>query len=147
MPHIFTYGSLMFDQVWNTVVRSGYETRRAILTGYARACVKGEEYPVIYPGERADSVAGLVYLDVGDRDLRRLDDFEGIYYQRQTLTVRSVEGDRLNVQAYVVKEAYHHIIDRRDWDPERFRTAGIRIFLSRYGGFEADQVNPRSERR
>ncbi|MBP9612525.1 MAG: gamma-glutamylcyclotransferase, partial [Sulfurospirillum sp.] len=78
MAHIFTYGSLMFEEVWNSLVLGQYTSAPAFLEGYARRCVKNEEYPVVF--EANESVNGILYYDVEPYDVERLDAFEGEYY-------------------------------------------------------------------
>ena len=43
--HLFTYGSLMFPQVWSVVVRGDYKKQSARLHGHQRRSIKGETYP------------------------------------------------------------------------------------------------------
>ncbi len=136
MSHVFTYGSLMFPQVWNRVVRGKYNAQRVALKGFERKCVKGEEYPVIHPA--LDSwalVQGVLYRDIGEDDLQRLDIFEGEYYQRRTGMVISEGGYEEPAQVYAVHRDFTHIIDDRPWDVEHFKEHGIRRFLEMYGGF------------
>ncbi|WP_028582552.1 gamma-glutamylcyclotransferase family protein [Desulfogranum japonicum] len=137
MSHVFTYGSLMFPQVWNRVVQGRYNAQRVALRGFERKCVKGEEYPVIHPVDDTWSlVQGVLYRDVGEEDLQRLDVFEGEYYQRQTRMVMSEGGYVEPAEVYVVHEDFTHIIDHRPWDVERFKEHGIQKFLQLYVGFE-----------
>lgn len=45
MTHLFTYGSLMFEDVWNRLVKGNYLSQKAMLAnGYARRCVKDDVY-------------------------------------------------------------------------------------------------------
>ena len=83
MNHLFTYGTLMFEEIWSLVVCGSYRSRTGTLRGFTRKAVKGAEYPVIYPGSRDDLVQGTVYFDVTPADIERLDIFEGDYYARQ----------------------------------------------------------------
>lgn len=80
MTHLFTYGSLMFEDVWNRLVRGNYLSQQATLMGYARRSVKNDEYPVIF---KPMSLSGVVYYDISDEDMITLDAFEGEYYERK----------------------------------------------------------------
>ncbi len=84
--HVFTYGSLMFREVWTRVVRSDYRTLRGTVTEHARFAVRHADYPGMVPqaGARVD---GVLYLDVDDEDLARLDRFEGEDYRRVLVDV------------------------------------------------------------
>ncbi|MGD2119054.1 MAG: gamma-glutamylcyclotransferase [Chromatiales bacterium] len=137
--HVFTYGSLMFAPVWNKVVRRSYRSTAASLAGHVRRPVKNEAYPVIYPAT-AERVSGLLYFDVAADDLRRLDLFEGEYYQRQSLSVCIADGSTLVADTYVVKPQFRHIAAAGDWDPEYFRRHGMQAFLRRYQGFLQQQL-------
>lgn len=45
--HLFTYGSLMFENVWRRVVSGRYRSTPATLHGYRRQRVRGEDYPAL----------------------------------------------------------------------------------------------------
>jgi gamma-glutamylcyclotransferase (GGCT)/AIG2-like uncharacterized protein YtfP len=47
MPHLFTYGTLMFPEVWRVVVAKNFETTPAQLPGYEIFRVAGALYPGI----------------------------------------------------------------------------------------------------
>ena len=132
MPHIFTYGSLMFDAVWSRVVDSGYDRFDAILQGYVRKAVRGEDFPVIVPSAPCSQVEGLVYLNVSASDLVRLDRFEEEYYFRKTEKVVTPDMAVLPAEVYVLKEEYYPIISPKGWDPVHFSTTGIHSFIHRY---------------
>ncbi len=119
--HVFTYGSLMFAEVWRPLVSGRYASMAAWLAGFARQGVRGATYPgiVAAPGKE---VRGRLYLDVGPTDLASLDAFEGNEYRRQTVTLelRCESGLRatLEAQAYVLADP--HQLNGSAWDVERF---------------------------
>jgi gamma-glutamylcyclotransferase (GGCT)/AIG2-like uncharacterized protein YtfP len=133
--HVFTYGALMFSQVWTRVVQGAYTHGEAELTGFARKSVVGAEYPVIFPAGSACRLTGVVYFDVSSDDVERLDIFEGIYYFRQTVAIVLLDGTPIEAVVYVLEDRYRHIVSNRDWDPERFRRRGLASFLAHYKGF------------
>ena len=120
MPHLFTYGSLMFEQVFSKLIAHEYQKSTATLRGFIRKAVVNERYPVVYRNEASDRVDGVVYFELMDRDLRRLDAFEGDFYQRQQETIVIPEGREICAEVYVVKDCYRHIASGIEWDPERF---------------------------
>lgn len=132
MTHLFTYGSLMFEDVWSKLVRGTYRSQKATLPHYVRRCVSGEDYPVIFEGK--ESVCGVVYQDVSDDDMRLLDAFEGEFYERVCVNVFH-EKEVIAAQAYVLKSAYFNIIDPKPWSEEAFAKEGIKRFLANYKGF------------
>ena len=134
MPHIFTYGSLMFDPVWTGVVDCSYDRCEAILHGYDRKEIRGEIYPAIVPSSEHSQVRGMLYLDVSAEDLAKLDRFEGDYYFRKSEPVATRDTAIIFAEVYVLKEEYYPIISHRNWDPVHFRTTGIHLFIHRFTG-------------
>lgn len=134
MPHIFTYGSLMFEHVWAKIVDGSYDRCTAILQGYDRKGIQGEVHPVVVPSSPPSQVQGTVYLDVTTSDLVKLDQFEGEYYCRKAEEVHKPDMTILSVEVYVLKEEYYTIIDPREWDPVNFSTTGIHFFIHKYMG-------------
>jgi gamma-glutamylcyclotransferase (GGCT)/AIG2-like uncharacterized protein YtfP len=135
MRHIFTYGSLMFEPVWSAVVRGRYQSSPATLSGFVRRCVQNEHYPVIYADPAAPDIDGVVYFDVALDDLLCLDRFEGEYYGRKTLQIKTAAKGTLPADGYILKDDYKHIATDEPWDPLSFRETGISAFLARYRGF------------
>lgn len=133
--HIFTYGSLMFRAVWSAVVDGTYRRCAGRIAGYHRRRISGEVYPALVPATPEEHVDGIVYLNVAPGDGRRLDRFEGAYYARTMTTCRLADGRRLSVFAYVIKPAFQHLVENRDWDPQWFQRHGLDAFTSTYGGF------------
>jgi gamma-glutamylcyclotransferase (GGCT)/AIG2-like uncharacterized protein YtfP len=135
MKNVFTYGSLMFAPVWQTIVAGNYASSEGVLGGFERFAVKGEDYPVIKPGAATSLVEGLVYFDVSARDLTKLDQFEGEYYQRQTTKVQCLDG-KILAEVYVLRPRFYAQACHTSWDVEAFAQQGIRRFLNRYKGFK-----------
>ena len=135
MVNIFTYGTLMFAEIWSRVVVGEYDKSPAILNGYDRKLARGEIYPVLFPSTAFSLVEGTVYIGVTDADLQEIDSFEGEYYSRQSAEVLVREAAKLPVQVYVLKEEYYSIISHKNWDPARFRIDGTQLFLNRFTGF------------
>ena len=128
--NVFTYGSLMFAQVWQRVVAARYRSSPAALAGYRRFALVDDTYPGMIEaatGAHAGNVTGVLYFDVNDADLRALDDFEGSDYERRTVQVMAPAAGLLTAQTYVFllpgRLAAH------DWDPAAFR---LERFLGTY---------------
>ncbi|MET0963710.1 MAG: gamma-glutamylcyclotransferase family protein [Noviherbaspirillum sp.] len=124
--NVFTYGSLMFDEVWRKVVAGRYRSQAATLLDHRRHAITGVSYPAIVsmPGER---VAGLLYLDVSADDLARLDAFEGTEYRRDALPVVLENGETVSAWTYVWLD--HGRLSDAQWLSEAFR---LREFLETY---------------
>lgn len=132
MTHLFTYGSLMFEDVWNRLVKGNYLSQKAMLHGYARRCVKDDVYPVIFQAD--ELVEGVVYYDISEEDRIILDSFEGEYYERTEVELL-VRDELIWACVYVLKEEHFDIIDPKPWSEALFATEGIKRFLSNYKGF------------
>lgn len=118
--HIFTYGSLMFLRVWQSVVRGSYRSEEAIVSGYARYAIAGETYPAMIAQADA-TVFGIVYFDVDDADIAALDVFEGADYRRDRVLAKRGAPDAESVQceAYIYRDAAG--IMNEPWNPETFQ--------------------------
>lgn len=132
--HVFTYGSLMFEPVWSLVVRGRYQASSARLSGYQRRVVIGQTYPGLWPGKADCNIEGVLYHNVTDADVGRLDRFEGRYYQRRTLSCVS-NGERVEAAVYVFRPQFGRLLGNRCWDPVQFAQRGLPRFLARYRGF------------
>jgi gamma-glutamylcyclotransferase (GGCT)/AIG2-like uncharacterized protein YtfP len=129
MPaNIFTYGSLMFPEVWNRVVVGRYRSAPAGVTGHARFAITGESYPGMVPAA-GETVRGVVYFDVTPQDIAALDVFEGSDYRRDTLYAKLDSGETVTADSYIYLRATR-LADGR-WDPEAFP---MQRFLNAYCG-------------
>ncbi len=135
MNHLFTYGTLMFEEIWTLVVCGSYRSQTGTIRGFTRKSVKEAEYPVIYRGPLDAEVPGRVYLDVTPADIRRLDAFEGEYYARQQHPVTLSDGGVIEAGVYVLRHQYLHLASKSDWDPDQFRKSGLERFRNSYEGF------------
>ena len=135
--NVFTYGSLMFADVWTRVVAGRYESLAAALHGHARLQVRDETYPGMI--EDVDAIVnGVLYLNVDADDLERLDHFEGVDYERRSVTVVDARGTSHEAQTYVYRQ-----VDRLltlTWDPDTF---AMQRFIDTYC---RDKLGPDSGR-
>ena len=117
MTHIFTYGSLMFEEIWTRVVRGRYRAMPAIAPDHVRFAVRDETYPAMIasPGSQ---VAGVVYLNLDENDVKALDRFEGEDYRRCAIDLTLADAGAL------VAETYLHVnptrLSQDPWIPENF---------------------------
>ncbi len=126
--HVFTYGSLMFEPVWQRVVHGRYRSAPATLRDHRRYALGDDTYPGVVR-QAGTEVAGLLYFEVDDADLQRLDAFEGDEYRRCSVMVvaRLDEPTMLPAQTYLF-EAVHRL-SAEPWDPENF---ALQRFLGSY---------------
>ena len=126
MSHVFTYGSLMFDDVWSRVVQGRYASVVGSIDGYARFAIAGEDYPGMVPSGDA-RVTGVLYLDVDDVGVARLDQFEGDDYRRESVTVTTADGASREAQTYIYLRAERLLAS--PWEPDGF---AMQRFLETY---------------
>jgi len=110
----------------------------ATLQNYRRSRIRGEEYPGII-ADAGSEVAGILYLNLPDSALQRLDEFEGEQYTRQELQVITEQGSSCAAMAYVIKSQHSHLLTGETWSYEHFLAHGKSQFLSTYIGFHKIQ--------
>ena len=124
--NVFTYGSLMFDDVWTRVVAGDYRSIAATLAGHARFRVADADYPgmVTHADGRVD---GMLYLDVDEADLARLDRFEGDDYDRASVALECADGVVRDGETYLYR--LHERLLGSPWEPQAF---AIDRFIATY---------------
>lgn len=135
MTHLFTYGSLMCKDIMKMV--SGQESlqKKARLDGFFRSQIVDETYPGIFP-QTNRYVKGMIYFDLTQTALARLDAFEGEYYIRSQIHINCDEMGVIPAAAYIIKPSYQHLLTGKEWSFEDFLTSGKQEFLSKYVGFK-----------
>ncbi|MBI1892120.1 MAG: gamma-glutamylcyclotransferase [Burkholderiales bacterium] len=123
--HIFTYGSLMFAEVWRRVVASSYRSAKGKILDHARYAVMHETYPGLVV-QKGASVEGIVYFDVQAADIAALDNFEGPDYFRRTVTVQ-LQNAQIEADTYIYGKQPG--LSDMPWDPQAFE---IERFLQTY---------------
>lgn len=132
--NVFTYGSLMFEPVWERVVRGKYQCTPAWLNGHVRREIAGELYPGVVRKE-GSRVRGLVWLGVEQTDLALLDSFEGVDYDRVEVSLESDVGMNMPAQTYLWKHPER--LTDKPWDVKQFAETGLPLFIKQYvGGWE-----------
>jgi gamma-glutamylcyclotransferase (GGCT)/AIG2-like uncharacterized protein YtfP len=134
--HVFTYGTLMFPEVWQAVVGSSFKSVEGTARGYAIYRVEGADFPGIAVATEDDAVPGVVYLDVDDASIARLDTFEDDFYERQGLWIECVDGQRRAAEAYVVPAQNRQVLSNEPWHRDTFlSTGGLEHFIQKFQGF------------
>jgi predicted cupin superfamily sugar epimerase/gamma-glutamylcyclotransferase (GGCT)/AIG2-like uncharacterized protein YtfP len=132
---LFTYGTLMFPDVWRAVVGRDSPSVEATIDGYAAYRVEGEVYPAVVPESGAET-PGLVYFGLTDADIQRLDRFEGEFYDRRIVTTLTDDGRDILAECYVARRDHRDQVTSEPWDAEGFvARGGLAEFQGRYRGF------------
>ena len=133
---VFTYGTLMYPQVWQAVVGRTHESAHGRAGGYAIYRVRDAVFPGIVAADDGASVPGVVYLDVDEAGLARLDRFEDDFYRRELVIVRCNDDTVRDAFAYVVPEENRHVLTDEIWNADEFLARGdLDQFLARFAGF------------
>ena len=99
---LFTYGSLMCEDIMTEVAGARLPFTAATLRGYQRFLVQDEHYPgVISCGNGL--VPGIVYHRITQVCWSRLESFEGAMYNLRPVTVRYENGVEAMVDCYVFR--------------------------------------------
>jgi gamma-glutamylcyclotransferase (GGCT)/AIG2-like uncharacterized protein YtfP len=134
--HVFTYGTLMFPEVWRAVVGQDFAKVGGTVSGFAIYRFRDAIYPGIIATSENDVVRGVVHLDVDEESLQRLDLFEDTNYERQLLTVTCDDGERREAAAYVVPTRNKSVLIDDSWDRDEFVASGnLDRFIRRFVGW------------
>ena len=134
--HVFTYGTLMFPEVWQAVVGRPFATIAGHVSGFALHRVRGAVFPGMIETTTGQRVPGIVYLDVDEDAVARLDQFEDTFYRRQSVPVACDDGRLREAQAYLVPEEHRAELTDEPWTYQAFAESGdLGHFMARYKGF------------
>ena len=116
--HIFTYGSLMFPQIWQRVVRGSYRSAPATAHDFIRLALAGDTYPGMV-GRAGEQVEGVLYFDVDAQDVAALDAFEGCEYERAEIAVKMSAGEIVIAGTYIFLARQR--LSAVSWEPQAFQ--------------------------
>lgn len=106
MSRLFVYGTLMVPEIMSTVSRVKASGMPAVLSGYRRCLVRDEVFPAII-ADSQEKVEGILYQGISDDVWRRVDHFEGEYYQRVGVVVATAAGP-IHANTYVIAPTHSH---------------------------------------
>lgn len=135
--NIFVYGTLLFKPVMDLVVEEEFNAEKACLYNYTRNCIIGRVYPGIVqhmPGK----VDGLLYYEVTQEAMQRLDYFEGVEYERKTVQVKSIEGQLVYADTYIVNSDHISEVEEKQWDAVYFQQVYLVDYLQHVRVIMAD---------
>lgn len=132
--NVFAYGTLRMEEVWRGVTGDSTVPVAGRLHGYRAYRVAGQVYPAITPKPLGET-PGVVYRDVRQALLARLDDFEGPDYERRQVVIECEDDHTLLCQTYVYPDPDR--LTTEPWDLKSFlEDGGLKRFLSGYSGFD-----------
>lgn len=133
--NLFTYGSLMFPEVWNRVTGQPLTGQPATLPGHAARRLRGESYPVLVP-DPSSKTCGILYTHISPEAMHRLDQFEGRFYDRVTVSVLTEDGKAQEAWTYRAANPTHPDILSEPWEAEVFVRTHLPTFLEEDPGFK-----------
>lgn len=129
MTALFVYGSLMNDEVTDSLLGHRFDKQHVKLHGYARVGLQGADYPAIFPCQDKE-VSGMLLLNLSAEEVAILDAFEGDQYTRQRVQVEHVDTGMLTpCYTYVFKPEYHHLLLDCEWHNEEFRLSKMAAMI------------------
>ena len=141
MTHkLFVYGTLRLSEILRRLIGCELEGRAAWLDNYRSSTVRGAAYPGIRAGT-GWVTAGVVYRGVTASMLATLDDYEGEMYERRKVVVRYETGIPEEVTAYVIKDAFIHVLSDDEWDLEVFVSQHKARYLDELSAQDARESN------
>ncbi|XP_020212628.1 AIG2-like protein D [Cajanus cajan] len=144
--NVFVYGSLLADEVVQTLLKRVPPTAPAILQDYHRFKIKGRVYPAILPVPN-NKVTGRVLLGISGLELNILDDFEDVEYTRTHLQVSLIDkAENLQVYAYVWSNPNDPNL-YAEWDFEEWKQVHMNDFVKMTDGFMQELELPESKPR
>lgn len=124
LANLFAYGTLMLPEMMHQLLGKEIKSIPGTLNGYVCYEVKHQIYPAIVALD-GSKVSGIVYENLRNGDLTKLDEYEGEMYERKTVLVRLNDGTNLPCQTYVCKVAYISYLDNKLWTPSRISPEGL----------------------
>jgi gamma-glutamylcyclotransferase (GGCT)/AIG2-like uncharacterized protein YtfP len=113
---LFCYGTLMIPAVWLRVVGRPREATEAFLEDFVCRQVRGEWFPGLLPKSGART-KGVLYRGLTERELARLDRYEGAAYERRRLPVYLASGKKELAWCFVTRKPYRRRLSREPWSP------------------------------
>lgn len=127
--NVFTYGSLMFDQVWRAVVGRLNPSVYGRLDCFVAWKLAGQTFPGMAPAP-GHHVLGRIWQQVTQDELARLDAFESRIYDRTALNLQTDDGVQIEAWTYVVRPDCRGMLLNEPWDSQEFQRRHLPTFLS-----------------
>ena len=101
---LFVYGTLLADEVLAGLLSRVPAKRPAILRGFSRYCVRGQDFPAILrtPELASSHVEGALLQGLLPREQRALDFYEDELYEKTSVTVRLLGGAEASAERFIV---------------------------------------------
>ena len=128
--NLFTYGTLMFPEVWQRIGISASDSEPATLKGYAAYRLRDAVFPGIVEAAADDLVEGVLYHNLDEETLFELDAYESDLYDRSAVQVVTADGTLVESQSYVIPNNRRQALSDERWDPKRFEERELVKYLN-----------------
>ena len=128
MKNVFVYGTLQVPKVIQAVTGKALVGQPAVLADYARYRVWDACYPGIIAEQGAET-RGMLLTQVDAQTLAQLDSFEGGLYTRQQVVVTSMDGRKIEAEAYIIAPDREEMLTDSPWDLMEFLDNNLDDFL------------------
>ena len=117
LSKVFVYGSLMCNQVLETLLGRIPQQVEGTVSGYRRYCIRDRVYPAV-ASKRGGTVEGLLLEALTEKEMHIFDEFEDDGYDRVKVVVRT-EAPKREVVAEMYLWATGTDVLHGDWSYER----------------------------
>ncbi|MEM6998481.1 MAG: gamma-glutamylcyclotransferase family protein [Pseudomonadota bacterium] len=129
MYSVFTYGTLQIPDVMQAVTGKEFGPVPATLFGYQRFKFKERTFPGIINNKNC-SIDGMLYRNVDEQSLERLDTFEDVVYERCVLDIQ-VDNEIEQAFVYVTRDEYKNYLSDEEWSLEDFKRNRLELYIKR----------------
>lgn len=128
MSKLFVYGTLLNNEVLNSLLGFMPAKHLALLRGYRCVEVKNQPFPAIY-FDSGSVVNGELVEGLEGQHLTLLDEYEGVFYKRKIVEVVLVDGKVEECYTYVFRKRYHRFLTKESWSNDCFRNNHMSDYL------------------
>jgi gamma-glutamylcyclotransferase (GGCT)/AIG2-like uncharacterized protein YtfP len=123
--NMFVSGPLMFRELIQAITRKTFVGQAGLLHGYAQFMIKdeGQSAMIPFPDRTVD---GVVYRDVDEDSLARIDAFQGNRFEREEVTVEGEDGAWVEASAYCLKLRRRKLLSTQAWDEDDYRESTLK---------------------
>lgn len=118
--NVFVSGPLMFRDLIKAVTGRTFTFESGLVHGYAQFAItdEGQSAMIPFPDRAVD---GVVYQDVDEASLAKLDAFQGTRFERIEVSVEAEGGAWIEASAYCLKLRRRKVLSSQEWDEDRYR--------------------------
>lgn len=126
MTKLFVYDSLLLPEIREKLIGKKEEGKEAILNGFKRVCVLGEDYPALIR-QKGHCVKGEILFNVDETTLKLLTIFEGDEHDLRYVSAE-IEGKQVSTQVFLWKTGLDYTIDT-EWSLEKFEKESLENYV------------------